>query len=220
VGASRASIAISPPVTVASSGNVTTPSTATKTITVNYMDPSGVNTATLGTGDIAVTGPAGFSVTPAFQSFTTSGSITTATYTFNPPNGIWQSANNGAYSIKLQPGAVADTAGNSVGQQMTVATFSVALETIPPTVDTTDFVLQQFPSGTQVPVGAPTYDTVNNTATFPLSPRCGRRLRPDAFLGRREGPRRQPARRRRQRDGRRRLRLRLHAAREHLRHAG
>jgi len=133
VGAFRVSIDVYPPLAVATSVNVTTPLNTAKTVTVNYMDPSGVNTATLGTGDITVTGPGGFNVTPAFQGSTTSGTTTTATYTFNPPNGVWQSSNNGVYTITLPAGAVADNAGNGVVQQ-SPGKFSVALETIPPAV--------------------------------------------------------------------------------------
>ena len=195
VGAFRVGIDVYPPLAVATSVNVTTPLNTAKTVTVNYMDPSGVNTATLGTGDITVTGPGGFNVTPTFQSSTISGTTTTATYTFNPPNGVWQSSNNGVYTITLPAGAVADNAGNGVVQQ-SPGKFSVALETIPPAVagamlvsqapgtpairfafsenvassiDPTDLTLQQLPSGTPAQAASAVYDANANTATFQIT---------------------------------------------------
>jgi predicted outer membrane repeat protein len=116
------------PVAVATAPNVLTAGGGSATVTVTYTDNTAINVATLGTGDIKVTGPGSFSATPTFVSVTPSGngSPRVATYTFTPPGGTWDLADIGSYSIVLQAGQVADTSGNAVPAGV-IGSFSVAL---------------------------------------------------------------------------------------------
>jgi hypothetical protein len=125
---------LTPPTTSgAFASTITQPSTAAQTITVNYADNLGLNTATFDSGDIYVSGPNGYFATATFISSSGSSTSRTATYTIPAPGGGWKSAYNGAYTITLQNGQVADSAGNFVTGGA-IGSFSVSLETTPPTV--------------------------------------------------------------------------------------
>jgi len=82
-------------------------------VTVTYAANVAIDVATLGTGDIAVTGPGGFSVTPAFVGVDTNsnGTPRVATYTFTPPGGAWDYTDAGSYTIHMAADEVADTGG-------------------------------------------------------------------------------------------------------------
>jgi hypothetical protein len=103
------------PTASATVASVTQAGAKTHTITVTYADNRAVEAASLGTGDIIVTGPNGFeqfatldSVTPAGD-----GSPLVASYSFATPDGSWDSADNGAYTVTLRPDEVRDTSGNT-----------------------------------------------------------------------------------------------------------
>jgi hypothetical protein len=116
------------PTASAAVASVTQAGAKTHTITVTYADNRAVDFASLGTGDILVTGPNGFeqfatlnSVDPAAD-----GSPLVATYTFATPDGSWDSADNGAYTVTLRPDEVHDTSGNTNPGGM-LAKFVVAI---------------------------------------------------------------------------------------------
>ncbi|MBX7105463.1 MAG: hypothetical protein K1X57_15365 [Gemmataceae bacterium] len=81
------------------------------TFSVTYFDATGIDTSSLSTGDLTVTGPNGFQATPSFVSFSadTSGTTVTALYTFMPPGGSWDIADNGIYSVSLNAEQVFDS---------------------------------------------------------------------------------------------------------------
>ena len=106
-------IATAPPAAASSPANVTAGGATTYAFTVTYTDATGVDAATLDGNDILVTGPGTFSQPVAFVSATSSGTSRTATYRITPPGGSWDFADNGTYTLTLQPGQVADTAGNA-----------------------------------------------------------------------------------------------------------
>lgn len=111
---------------------VTTTFTAPQTsylFSINYADPAGVATSTLGNDDVRVTGPYGVDFAATLRTIGTGASAITATYGIDLPAG-WQSLPNGTYSIVLQPGAVADTLGNAVAGGA-VGSFTVAVEAAP-----------------------------------------------------------------------------------------
>ena len=95
------------------------------TFTVDFSDNVAIDTATLGSGDVEVTGPNGFSTTATFISSTTVNGIVTATYQVTPPGGSWDELDDGTYTVTVQAGSVADTNANSVGAVQT--TFDVAI---------------------------------------------------------------------------------------------
>lgn len=84
------------------------------TFAVIYRDDVAVNVGTLGTGDVRVTGPGGFSTLATFvgMDIPTNGTPRAATYRFTPPGGFWNAADNGAYTVAVEANQVADTDGN------------------------------------------------------------------------------------------------------------
>jgi len=82
-------------------------------IAITYTDEIGMDLATVGPGDVRVTGPFGFDTVADFQQFTPSadGRGGTAVYTINPPAGGWRGELNGKYAVTIPPGQVTDTHG-------------------------------------------------------------------------------------------------------------
>ncbi|MEQ1646670.1 MAG: hypothetical protein ABL959_24665, partial [Pyrinomonadaceae bacterium] len=95
---------------------------------VTYSDDIAINVSTLNTGDVTVSGPGGFTATPTFVSVDNpaDGTPRIATYSFTPPGGTWNTADNGTYNIVMQANQVADTAGNFVAAG-TIGTFAVVI---------------------------------------------------------------------------------------------
>jgi len=84
------------------------------TFQVVYADAGLVNRSTIGTGDVRVTGPGGFSQLATFVSATPAGNATsiTATYSITAPGGTWDASDNGTYTVSME-GAVSDLSGNN-----------------------------------------------------------------------------------------------------------
>ncbi len=84
--------------------------------TVTYADNFAVDTATLGAGNVVVTGPKNFSQAARLVSVDAAapGSLRKATYGITPPRGKWTAAYNGTYTVAVQANQVADTLGNPV----------------------------------------------------------------------------------------------------------
>ena len=95
------------------------PSTVTRGWThhwfrVTYADNAGVAFGTIGNGDVLVTGPGGYSQPGVLANLTFANSEWTATYRVPAPGGTWDAADNGTYTVSMQPGQVTDTSGNPV----------------------------------------------------------------------------------------------------------
>jgi Domain of unknown function (DUF4347)/Malectin domain/Calx-beta domain/Kelch motif len=103
-----------------------TASSPTKTFTVTYADNVAVDVADLDNFDIRVTG-SGFNQLANFVSVTPSGSGTprTATYQITGPGGSWDIADNGTYSVTMEPNQVSDTSNNNFVASGSMGTFSV-----------------------------------------------------------------------------------------------
>jgi len=86
------------------------------TLKINFSDDTAINVATLGTGDVRVTGPGGFNVIPLFVSVdvNTNGTPRVATYSFVAPGGAWDVNDVGNYTVSIEPNQVADVGGNFV----------------------------------------------------------------------------------------------------------
>ena len=108
------------------------------TFTVQYTDNQAVKVSSLGTGDVAVSGPGGFSQTATFVSVdnATDGTPRTATYRITPPGGSWDTADNGSYTVTVQAGQVTDKSNNAMAGKA-VGTFQVNV-TLKPTADLAD----------------------------------------------------------------------------------
>jgi hypothetical protein len=83
--------------------------------TVLYQDDVFIDTGTLGSGDVIVTGPNGFNETATLFALTSNnGGVATAVYTVPAPGGLLTSADNGTYTVTVQGNEVADRARNFV----------------------------------------------------------------------------------------------------------
>lgn len=94
---------------------------------VTYSHPSGVNLASVGDGDVVVTGPNGFN-TPmtlvrARQNRRTNS--VTATYRLEAPGGRWDAAENGVYTATLLPNAVTSADGTTATPLGNLTMFNV-----------------------------------------------------------------------------------------------
>jgi hypothetical protein len=79
-----------------------------------------------------VNGPNNFSNAVSFSGVdtTTDGTPCTASYSINAPNGLWNAADNGSYTIVLQDGEVSDIYNNFMGGTV-LGTFSVNIPNSP-----------------------------------------------------------------------------------------
>jgi len=116
------------PTASASVGNITTGGGTTYTFTVTYWDNVAADVSGLDGNDIRVTGPNGYSQLATFMGvdINSDGTPRVATYRINAPGGSWDFADNGTYSVAMEPNQVSDTSGNSIPAG-TLTTFSVAL---------------------------------------------------------------------------------------------
>jgi PA14 domain/Pectate lyase superfamily protein len=104
------------PTATVTAANVTTAGGVTYDFTVTYSDNVAVNATTLDGSDVRVTGPNSFNQLASLVSVNAGGNGTsrTATYRVAAPGGVWDTADNGTYTLALQAGQVSDTSGNFV----------------------------------------------------------------------------------------------------------
>jgi Ca2+-binding RTX toxin-like protein len=102
----------------------------TYVFTVNFRDNVGLNPATVGQGDVTVTGP-GFQAAASFVGSTAApdGKSIAATYRINAPGGFWDSADNGIYTVTVNAGQIADASGNLAGAAA-AGTFTVKVSNL------------------------------------------------------------------------------------------
>jgi Domain of unknown function (DUF4347)/NPCBM/NEW2 domain/Glucose / Sorbosone dehydrogenase/Calx-beta domain len=105
-------------------------STTPYTFAVTYSDNVAVNSSTLDSTDLLVTGLNSYSQLATFVSATpsTNGSSLTATYRINPAAGAWDTNEAGTYTVALQTNQVRDTSNNAV-IAATLGTFQVDVST-------------------------------------------------------------------------------------------
>lgn len=105
------------PVAESSPGNLTVSGQATHQFTVSYSDNVAISVATLGTGDVRVTGPGGYDQLATFVSvdIATNGTPRLATYSVSPAGGgTWTATQNGTYSVAMVGAQVLDTENAAV----------------------------------------------------------------------------------------------------------
>jgi large repetitive protein len=105
------------------------------TITVTYQDDVAIDVSTLGMGDLAVSGPSGFTATPFLVSVDVSsnGTPRVATYQVSSGSGLA----NGTYTASLVASQVADTSGNTAAAA-TLGSATVSVSTSTTVTTTTD----------------------------------------------------------------------------------
>ena len=101
------------------------------TLVVRYADDTAVDASMLGTGDLLVTGPGGFSQVAAFVQATSADDTSPidATYSVAAPGGAWDGGDDGTYTVTIQPGEVADNSANPLPSGE-LGTFEVRLTNI------------------------------------------------------------------------------------------
>ncbi len=101
---------------------------------INYADNVAVDTTSIGTGDIIVTGPRSFSQTlPLISNGLVNSALVRPFYRITPPGGSWDISDNGTYTVALQANQIKDTS-NNFALATTLGTFTVNLaDTAPPT---------------------------------------------------------------------------------------
>ena len=104
------------PTAAAIASGVTEPGETSYQFLVAYSDNVAVDVATIGAGDVKVTGPGGFEADATFVSLDndTNGTPRAATYEIEPPGGAWDEGDNGTFNVVVQAGQVADVDGNFV----------------------------------------------------------------------------------------------------------
>ena len=109
--------------------NVTAAIGAGSYMKVNFSDPSFVDTKSLSSTSILVTGPNGFLQYAVFAGSDDwrIGPVRSATYWVPAPGGAWDSADNGDYTVILQAGKVFDTAGHTHSSPQVLGTFNVSV---------------------------------------------------------------------------------------------
>jgi Ca2+-binding RTX toxin-like protein len=105
--------------------NITTAGGTSQTLTVTFSDSSGIDVSSLDNSDVVINWSGG-AIPASFISTTPTGNGTprTATYSFTPPGGTWDSVDNGTYTVNLQASQVKDVVGNLYAAS-NLGTFSV-----------------------------------------------------------------------------------------------
>lgn len=116
------------PTALGTAPDVTAAGGTSHTITVTFADDTAIKVNTLSTGDVTVTGPAGYNATATFVSvdINTDGTPRIVTYTITPPGGTWNAADAGTYTINIVGSQVTDTSGLAVSAGP-AGTFKVLL---------------------------------------------------------------------------------------------
>jgi hypothetical protein len=120
------------PTAVATTTNVTTAGGTQYSFTVRYSD-DGPLLDSFDNDDVRISGPGGFDVPAAFVSEMFNGATqAVVTYSIIPPGGSWDSADNGTYTVVMQPNQVFDQLGNPVAPG-NIGSFNVAVGGSSPT---------------------------------------------------------------------------------------
>jgi parallel beta-helix repeat protein len=122
------------PFALANVSNVLTPGGTTYTFTVDFLDVTGSNqgikASTLNNHSdvIRVSDGGAFNVLAQFVSIdsTSNGPTRTVTYSFTPPGGSWNNADDAIFSVSVEPNIVSDIDGNFVTAEV-VGSFNVVI---------------------------------------------------------------------------------------------
>lgn len=108
---------------------VLSPEGVPASIRLKFRDNQRIDVATLGDGDLILSGPGGIMIPLTFvvpgTPLKDSGTVT-VDYTIAVPGGTWDAADNGDYQILVADGQVKDILGNAVAAG-SIASFTIAL---------------------------------------------------------------------------------------------
>ena len=116
-----------PAVGLITAAEVTTAGTTSHFFNVVFLAPDGrsIDADSIGTADVSVTGPGEIGALTVTYAAWDAGS-NTATYTVKAPGGVWNSSDNGSYTIGITGSEVADSEGAFVPASASAATFTVS----------------------------------------------------------------------------------------------
>lgn len=117
---------VTAPTASLSAAGVSAATTAAYTFSVTWSDDRQVDVSTLDDADVLVTGPNGFSRLARLVSVGGNSASRVATYALDGPGGSWDAADNGTYTVLVQPSQVTDAAGNAVAAGP-LGTFAVKI---------------------------------------------------------------------------------------------
>ncbi|HWH68883.1 MAG TPA: hypothetical protein VNT26_05830, partial [Candidatus Sulfotelmatobacter sp.] len=120
------------PLAALSVADVQTAGSPSQSFTVTYTDDVAVRIATLGSSDIVVTGPNGYSNLVSFVGVDEAldGTPRQANYSVDAPGGSWDVADNGTYQLTLRSGEVTDTSNNPI-PELLLGSFNVNIAPTP-----------------------------------------------------------------------------------------
>ncbi|HYE61033.1 MAG TPA: hypothetical protein VD997_03470 [Phycisphaerales bacterium] len=102
-------------------------------VTVKYTDAQGINTSTIGNGDVRMTGPGGYNQTGTLRNFrqetTGSNNSILATYRFTSNGTAWDYSDNGSYFLRTEANQVSDTGGEMVPGAVELKRFGLWFNT-------------------------------------------------------------------------------------------
>ena len=127
------SIDTAPPVPALSVADVKSEGSPSHSCTVTYTDNTAVRVASLGSSDLYVSGPNGYSniVDSVGADLPSDGTPCTASYSVPAPGGTWDAADDGTYQLVLRESEVEDIHNNATPQTM-LGSFKVALTSTDP----------------------------------------------------------------------------------------
>jgi hypothetical protein len=127
---------IPPTVTLVSPTAITASARQPCSFNIRVFDAAVVDDESIGTGDIIVSGPNGFSAAAEFVRIASSDTAgTTAIFSFAPPGGFWDPKDSGVYTISVAEGAIFDSAGNPA-PAAPIGTFTITARDAGNTFDT------------------------------------------------------------------------------------
>ncbi|MBD1829894.1 FG-GAP-like repeat-containing protein [Microcoleus vaginatus GB1-A2] len=160
--------------------NITTAGGTSQTLAVTFSDSSGVDVSSLDNADVVINWSDG-AIPATFVSVdvNSNGTPRTATYSFTPPGGIWDNADNGTYTVNLQASQVKDAVGN-LSATSSLGTFGVNIAIPTPTpapvptpapapVPVTTPTPAPVPTPTPAPVPTPTPAPVATPTPAPVT---------------------------------------------------
>jgi Ca2+-binding RTX toxin-like protein len=114
------------PTATLSAPNLTSGGGSNYTFSVKYTDNVAVKASNFDNNDVRVTGPNGYSKLAQKVSVNASGdgASRTVTYRIAAPGNVWDSLDNGTYTVALQSNQVSDTSNNFIAAR-TLGTFVV-----------------------------------------------------------------------------------------------
>lgn len=116
--------------TLNSANSVTTAGATNTTFTVTYSHYTDIDTNTLGTGDLMVSGPGGFNAPASLESVSGTGKSLTVTYSIGAPGGTFDGADSGTYTVTMGSQTVGDGFGNFVPPG-SLGSFTVNIDSPP-----------------------------------------------------------------------------------------